>query len=168
MLAKMVLQELHLSQMQKRLAEKEKPKKMSALRRVVGLEMNNILTSKQVVEAAAKDHAEKLAKQKRGVARKAQVAHNKAAREWRKEATKKRKAVQAEINAKYNQAVTAALAAGKRRPPKPAAAPREATPQKYKVKKVKNVQESDEETLSEQEEGDEESQVGGGDDSYIG
>ena len=168
LLAKMVLQEVHLSAVQRRLAEKEKPKKISAIRHVIGLEMNNILTSQQVMEAAEKDHMERLAKKQTQEARRAQMAHNKGARQWRKDATKRKKAAQAVIDARYKQDVAAALGAGKRRPPKPAPAPREATPQKYKVKKVRNVQETDEEATLEEPESDEESQVGGDDDSYIG
>jgi len=141
---------------------------MSALRRVIGLEMNNILTSQQVLEAAEKDHMERLVKQQKQDARRAQVAHNKAARGWRKDATQRKKAAQAVIDAKYKQDAAAALAAGRRRPPKPAPAPREATPQKYKIKKVRNVQETGEEATSEGEESEEESQVGGDDDSYLG
>jgi len=164
----MVLQDLHLAAVSAKLGIKEKPRKVSGLRKVVGLDKNYILTSEEVLKAVEKSKMEKAAKKLNQGVKKLQSAHNRAAREWRKAATKRKKEKQAVINAKYVQAVAEAEAAGKPHPPKPAPAPREPTPKKFKLKEIQDIEESEEEVSSEGEEIVDKSQFGGDDDSYIG
>jgi hypothetical protein len=171
--AKGVLQEAHIRAATLRLAEKEKPKKQSNFRRVVGLEKNNILTSDQVLEAAKKDQETRDAKEanKGSKKRGGNLSKEKAA--WRKKATARKKAENERIQKKYEADVALAKQLGKRKPKKPPQAPREATPERYKkrvdhedVESVVDAEDAEEEE-GEAQESEDSSIIGGDDDSYI-
>jgi hypothetical protein len=168
--AKVVLQNMHLEALTLKLGEKEKPKQKGHPGRIPALKGNNILTRKEVIDhvRAAKDAALQKAALKGQRAK--QTVSNKEAAAWRKEATKRKKARQAVLNKLYNEHCEQAKREGQRKPKKPKAIPREATPTKYKKLQkgkgpaIDEIEDSEEEQ-EEQEEQSEHS-TGSDDDSY--
>jgi Tc5 transposase DNA-binding domain/DDE superfamily endonuclease len=168
--AKVVLQNMHLEAITLKLGDKEKPKEKGHPGRIPALKNNNILTRKEVIDhvRAAKDAA--LQKAVLKGQRAEQTVSNKEAAAWRKEATRRKKEKQAALNELYDEHCEEAKREGRRKPQKPKAIPREATPTKYKKSQkgkgpaIDEVEESEEEQ-EEQEEHSERS-TGSDDDSY--
>ena len=158
--AKVVLQEMHLEGITLKLGEKEKPRYQSNLQKVTGLVKNNIYTTPEVSLAAQKDQDKKVKDAADKVGRAKQRSTNKEAAEWRKQATQRKKLKQAELNTQYEEDCAEARSYGERKPKKPKAVPREATPTKFKR------QAKDKEGTIEEEE-EEEASSGSDDASYV-
>lgn len=169
--AKVVLQEMHLEGFVLKLSEKEKPKNYTQLQKVTGLKKNCILTTNEVKNAAQMDRAKRLREEAEKVGRAKQRGINREARNWRKEATERKKERQAVLNANYERACAEAKRYGERRPKKPKAVPREATPTKYKKSKggKESIDSDSEEQGAVEEQEEEEDEISGGsdDDSFI-
>lgn len=162
--AKVILQEMHLEGFTLKLAEKEKPRNYSHLQRVTGLKQNHILSTNEVRDAAAKDKAKKMAEEVAKLERAEKREINKEATEWRKEATKRKKEKQAALNAQHERDCADARDYGMRRPKKPRAVPREATPAKYSKHKKGQKQLSSDEEGAGREDFEEEAQFSTNDD----
>ena len=162
--AKVVLQEMHLEGITLKLGEKEKPRYQSNLQKVTGLVKNNIYTTPEVSLAAQKDQDKKVKDAADKVGRAKQRSTNKEAAEWRKQATQRKKLKQAELNTQYEEDCAEARSYGERKPKKPKAVPREATPTKFK-RQAKDKEGTIEE--EEEEEGEQEASSGSDDASYV-